>query len=378
LDKVDRAVDAVSTLRHVDLSEIPSVSADVHGEVRVLSFIGTGSTAVPDTYYNAKQALAYKVEPIVLAGGHLDLRFGNEAWDKIKEYLNIQLGYETDRAFESGGTIASVGPLSQELGITGVAADVIDGAVSFFGVGIEGEYATFTNGRVQEQDVATGNVLSDAPLQFTRKRVEATFDLSEHFDLPWAHWGTREGRLHDGSSAWILRAVYYDLTLPRIAYLTQSDAQGNDIVVAESAPQNIDVVFGAAGGSYRWSIVSGRSGFLTTEFTLLFGGGNVNFTMPASTSSPQSSSNSVALSEGTFAMVSRVGVRGEVRLPLDCGYQSNIYFGGSLSAEQYYARASVPGSVSGTVGFSDAFWSALGYASFRFDYRPGGNGCVER
>lgn len=375
-EAVDAARRIVTDLR--DLDEVPNVSIDARAQARALSFIGTGSTLVPTDYYNAQHALAYKVQPIVLAGVHADIRLGSPLISDVSEFvkrhpefLNLRFGYETDRVYQSGGSITPTGPLAQELGIRGEAADVLNGAITLLGVGVEGEYATFTNGRVQEQNLAAGTVVSDAPLQFTRKRVELTFDTSQYWELPGASWHrtNQYERFHDGSSAWVLRAVYYDLTLPRIAYLVQSDAQGNAIVAAESAPQTIDVSLAAGGLSYRWAMLTGKYGFLQSEYTLLFGGGSVNFTMPASTSMPQGPGNQVALSEATVAVVSRVGVRGEVRLALDQEFQSNLYFGASLGAEQYYANAQVPGSLSGVVGFSDAFWSAMGYASFRFDYR---------
>src|SRR5262249_25426680 len=114
-----------------------------------------------------------------------------------------------------------------------------------------------------------------------------------------------------------------------------------------------------------WAIVGGRCGFLATDLTLLLGGGTVSFHMPARLAEPASPNNRVQLDEGTFAVVTRLGLGGELRLfGEDDGV--GLIAGASFRVEQYYAEAQVPGSTSGSVGFADAFYSALVHVSVRY------------
>ncbi len=337
-------------------SIVARLAVDLGADGRVVGFIGSGSSFAPSTFFNSKSALAYRVAPIVLAGVHARMGLADkDGWN----LLRLKAGYETDRVYRSGGSLTPTS-LTNQLGISGVAADIVSGAVAYVGIGIEGELARFTNGRVQLQDVASGMVLSDAPLVFTRTRLEATVNLTRYLSpSPSASSKPEEHR-----SRWTARALYYKLALPRIAYLTQKDAATqDDVVVAESEPQNIQVAFGAAGASYTWVIAAGDRGYVATDLTLLIGGGEVAFSMPANLGQAAGPTNRVQLHEPTIAAVTRVGLNGDVRLNSD---EVAIFFGAAIGAEQYYANASVPGSTSGSVGFADAFYFANVHVTFRY------------
>lgn len=340
------------------LRGVPSFSLDVSFKTSVLGFIGSGSSITPDRFFNTKNALLYSVQPIVLGGFSAQARFlDTRGWEKY----GLRIGYETDRIFGGGGTITN-STLAQQLGVNGVAADIVNGALALSGVGFEGEHATFTNGRVRRIDVPSNTRADEAPLKFSRTRLEGTFDLTRFItkddDKP---------RLDTQRWQVGLNALYYQVALPRIAYLTQRDTSNQTIVVAESEPQSIDVGFGAGGATGRLA-TGGDWGSIGAFLTLMIGGGQVAFNMPARVAEPAGPNNRTHLREPTVAVVSRAGIYGDVHL---AGDTYAAFMGASLNGEQYYAEAHVPGTVEGSVGFADAFYTALLTVTVRYRYLPG-------
>lgn len=336
---------------------VPKFAIDGRFHTSILGFIGSGSSLTTERFFNTKNALGYSVAPIVLGGASLKLRtFDATGWER----LGLKLGFETARVFGGGGEIATT-TLARQLGVTGVAADIVNGALALAGVGFEGEYATFTNGRVRRIDVPSNTIAEDAPLRFTRTRLEGTFNATPYL------WANSRPTVEEHRSMVTIHALYYHLGIPRIAYLTQRNATGDTIVVVESEPQTIGVGFGAAGLSGK--LAAGNDvGSIGILLALMGGAGKVSFDMPARLSEAPGPNNRLRLNQTALALVSRAGVFGELHV---AGETYAGYLGASITGEQYYVNAEVPGSVEGSVGFADAFFSALITATFRYRSLPG-------
>ena len=348
----------------------PDFTLTVDATARFLAF--RGSTGAPgsgtDTaVYGARNQLAFDVQPIVVAGVRGGITVPTaKGW----EAFGLRGSYETDRAFRSGGTISSSNSLASSLGATGASADLIDAAIHVSGVGFEAEYATFSAGRVQVQDVTTGTPSADAPLTFTRTKLEASFDLGPYITNPPASRPAKQRR------TLVALADYYSVQLPRIIYLTQDLPYGGagsngspptrTTVVLETPPQPVTLAIAALGVLGREVLAQGPGGYWRAQATGLLGVAEPQFYLPARLDAPMSSTNRVASGGTAFAAIGRVGTDFEVRLTGDV---LSLWLGGELHGEFYYASLNIPGEYGGQVGFQDFFVSGRGFLSLHYDQR---------
>lgn len=180
------------------------------GEALIYSSIGT-----PDRNGNAYDfrgrqfKLDYRIDPIILANARLDIVLD---WIRLPGAANLGFGYSTDRVWRSGGNIENTS-FVQQLGIDGVASDVIDAGLGLLGVRTSVRTATFTNGRVnQVQATNVANTVASAPLQLKYTTVDVGYDLL---------WVINNEALNAYMEELVVGGRYYQYTLPRIVYELQ-------------------------------------------------------------------------------------------------------------------------------------------------------------
>src|SRR5262249_43285368 len=104
------------------------------GEAFIYTSVGTsdkqGSDDVKYNYTGRQYKLDYRVQPIVLAQARLDVVLD---WIRMPGVANLGFGYATDRVYRSGGSIES-NSLTNQLGVDGVASDVLDAGLGLLGV----------------------------------------------------------------------------------------------------------------------------------------------------------------------------------------------------------------------------------------------------
>ena len=74
--------------------------------------------------------LDYRVDPIVLASARLDVVLD---WIRMPGAANLCFGYSTDRVYKSGGEVTQ-SSLTEQLGIDGIASDVLDAGLGLLGI----------------------------------------------------------------------------------------------------------------------------------------------------------------------------------------------------------------------------------------------------
>ncbi|MCC6646780.1 MAG: hypothetical protein IT374_14550 [Polyangiaceae bacterium] len=363
-DDADAPPPAANT---VDRTGAPRFIVHVDASARFLAF--QGATGAPGSsgdneVYGAKQVLAFRVDPVVVAGVRAGITLPDaKGWERF----GLRSSYETDRFYRSGGTIDTSGSLASSLGVRGTSADLIEAGLHFAGVGFEAEVVRFVAGRVQARDVNTGAVSGDSPLAFTRTRLEASFDIGRYISSPPAERPVAQ------RDTIVLLADAYSVTLPRIVYLTQERPYGapasdgtqptRTTVVVETPPQPVTLSIKAAGAMAKVVVVRGVSGTWALTGAGLAGVATPHFDLPARLGEPMSADNRVASGGTAFAAIGRLGTEFEAHLS---GGSPSVWVGGRLAGEVYYASIEIPGEVSGTVGFQDFFITGQGFVSVHF------------
>ncbi len=177
------------------------------GDMLIFSSIGEADRK-GDAYdfRGRKFKLDYRIDPIILASARLDIVLD---WIRMPGAANLGFGYSTDRVYSSGGKIEN-SSLTQQLGITGVASDVIDAGLGLLGVRSSVRIANFTAGRVnQVQATNVSNTVASAPLQLKYTTVDLGYDLL---------WLWDNERVKAFMEELVVGARYYEYTLPRIVY----------------------------------------------------------------------------------------------------------------------------------------------------------------
>lgn len=334
-------------------TEPPSFVLVIDATARFIQF--NGSTGQPGAghdgaVYGARQRLAFDVAPVIAAGARANLTFPDrKGWERY----GLRAGYEWVASYSSGGSISESSDLASALGASGAPGQILRAAGAAIGLGFSAEYTRFTAGRAQVQVADTGAPVSAAPLEFTRTRLEASFDLGPHL-LPVKDVLVP---IEQRSTIKIL-GDYYSVALPRIVYVT---AQANDptngtrtFVVAESTPQTIRASIYALGGSARWVPLASRTiGHVAGELTALVGAGHAGFNLPAQLGVPQSATNQVRLATTGPAFIGRASIDGAIHLGLTEAV--DLAFGVQVGTEVYYVRGDIGGTSGGIVGFQDFF-----------------------
>jgi hypothetical protein len=354
-------------------SSFPDYELRVNAQVRMLRFVNSGSTIFPEEVLEgARNQLAFRVEPIVLAGASAAIRFvDTEGFS----WVGLRGSYETDRVYRSGGTIDTDGNFARELGMDSRYADIVNGALQSYGLTFEAERAVFTNGRVQVQDVATGIPYADASLVFRRTRFEMWYEFAPKLPSlgvpaqswlarPWSDYAHDEYPIHMR-----LTILHYQTNLPRIVYLTQleSDCETCDtreVVVVETPPQDVALAVTAFGTMLAVPLLARKSGHLAVDVALLLGSASGTFHLPGDLSQPDSLENRRKIESSGLGVVGRAGIDGEVRIVEG---DLEMYFGASIRGEQYAATLPVEGDPEGSITFADGFFSAHAFMSLRYN-----------
>lgn len=126
------------------------------------------------------QRLVYKVQPIYMLSGSLNVGFD---WFHLPNAANLDLGYKTDRAFSSGGSIQSDSSLARQLGVKGAASDVLDMGLGVLGLQTAVRVATFTTGTVTQMAVDPSNdgdagAIDKAPMQLNYTQIDVGYDIA--------------------------------------------------------------------------------------------------------------------------------------------------------------------------------------------------------
>jgi hypothetical protein len=187
------------------------------GDALIFSSIGEADRK-GDAYdfRGRKFKLDYRIDPIILLSARLDIVLD---WIRMPGAANLGFGYSTDRVYSSGGKIEQ-SSLTQQLGVEGIASDIIDAGLGLLGVRSSVRIANFTAGKVnQVQATNITNTVASAPLQLKY----TTVDLG--YDILWA-WDNEKVK------AWmeelVIGARYYEYTLPRIVYELEDTGTGGN------------------------------------------------------------------------------------------------------------------------------------------------------
>jgi hypothetical protein len=187
------------------------------GDALIFSSIGEADRK-GDAYdfRGRKFKLDYRIDPIILLSARLDIVLD---WIRMPGAANLGFGYSTDRVYSSGGKIEQ-SSLTQQLGVEGIASDIIDAGLGLLGVRSSVRIANFTAGKVnQVQATNITNTVASAPLQLKY----TTVDLG--YDILWA-WDNEKVK------AWmeelVVGARYYEYTLPRIVYELEDTGTGGN------------------------------------------------------------------------------------------------------------------------------------------------------
>lgn len=192
------------------------------------AFTGSDLTSGGDrTYdYTGRQTqLEFDVEPIILATANLSLKID---WPRWANAMKLDLGYATNRVYESGGQIES-GSLASELGISSTVSEALEAALAIAGVRAGVRTAHFNHGTVRSVLIDDGSQLADAPLAFTMKQIDVGYDFA-----------SRGGPIVQSLAVGFR---YFDYTLPRILYelvnTTPDEETAAYVFSRETPPQSM-------------------------------------------------------------------------------------------------------------------------------------------
>jgi hypothetical protein len=225
------------------------VDVKAGGEMLIFSSIGTGDRNGDDYDFRGRQyKLDYRVQPIVLASARLDIVLD---WIRMPGAANLGFGYATDRVYRSGGKVEE-SPLVDQLGIGGVASDVLDAGLGLLGIRTSFRVASFTSGRVnQVQATNIDNTVASAPLRIKYTQADVGYDLL---------WLIRDDSIRAYTEELVVGGRYMRYTLPRIVYeLQDTGVNGNEhfTFARETPPQPVTNEFWMLDAQARFGVGEG-------------------------------------------------------------------------------------------------------------------------
>jgi hypothetical protein len=201
---VDQIVGITLDSFRVDLTA--GADAFIYSSIGTSDRTSSSDGKVTYDYRGRQYKLDYRISPIALASARLDVVLD---WIRMPGVANLGFGYATDRVWSSGGKVES-GSLTDQLGIKGVASDVIDAGIGLLGIRSSVKIATFTSGtlrKVQATDVA--NIVDTAPLQLKFTQIDVGYDIL---------WALNDDNLRAFMEELVVGGRYLQYTLPRIVY----------------------------------------------------------------------------------------------------------------------------------------------------------------
>ena len=220
------------------------------GEMFIYSNIGTGDRNGDQYDFRGRRfKLDYQIQPIILASARLDIVLD---WIRMPGAANLGFGYSTDRVYRSGGKIEQ-SSLVDQLGIDGVASDVIDAGLGILGIRSSVRVGTFTSGKVNKVEATNVlNAVESAPLQLKFTQVDLGYDLL---------WLIKDDSVRAYVEELVVGGRYYRYTLPRIVYELQDTAPpGQDqkfTFARETTPQPVTSEFWMLAANARFGVGEG-------------------------------------------------------------------------------------------------------------------------
>jgi hypothetical protein len=269
--------------------------------------------------------LDYRVDPIILASARLDVVLD---WIRLPGAANLGFGYSTDRVYKSGGEITQTS-LVQQLGIDGVASDVIDAGLGLLGIRSSVRVANFTAGEVRQvQATDVTNAINVAPLRLKYTTVDVGYDIL---------WLMQDDKIRAFMEELVVGGRYYEYTLPRIVYELQDTStvagQERFTFARETPAQPITSRFWMLAGSARFGVGDAPrwSPYLDLGFAAGAGPTSFYFTPdPLDPTGPRDRANEAAIGlngNGALGLRLRLLPRGSrVRLDLRAEYRGNMIY----------------------------------------------------
>jgi hypothetical protein len=312
---------------------LDSFRVDVKAGANALIFSSIGEAdrqGKDEDFRGRKFKLDYRVDPIILAQARLDVVLD---WIRLPGAANVGFGYSTDRVWKSGGEIKQ-SSLTQQLGITGIASDVIDAGLGLLGVQTSVTVANFTAGNVHEvQATNINNVIASAPLKLKMTQIDVGYDLL---------WIIENEQIKAYTENIIVGARYYQYTLPRIVYELEDTGTGTTASGAqkaqytferESPAQPVESKFYMIAGSVRFGQGEAPRWSPYLDLGFATGAGPVNFYFtddPTQPNHPHDNAREVAFGlngVGALGLRWRLLPRGSrVRLDLRGEYRGSLIY----------------------------------------------------
>ncbi len=253
---------------------LDSLRVDIAGGAEAFFYSSLGSDEqrsndkVSYSYTGRTRKLDYEVSPILLATAHLRVNFD---WVQMPDAVGLDLGFATDRVFNSGGSIEK-GNLGNELGAEGLTSEAINVGLAVLGVKTNVRIANFTAGEAVVRDVATDAEVARAPFKFKMTQIDVGYDIS--FAM-----GEGAGRAYIEELVVGLR--YFDYQLPRILYEFQdtdpSQDRANYVFVRQSPPQFVNSKYYMAGVTARFGPGETKQFAPFFDMALYIGGGPTDY-----------------------------------------------------------------------------------------------------
>ncbi len=277
---------------------LDSFRVDVHAgaDAFIYSSVGTsdraGSGSSTYDYRGRAYKLDYRVHPIVLASARLEVVLD---WIRMPGVANLGFGYATDRVFQSGGTIET-NSLVDQLGIKGVASDVIDAGIGLLGIRSSVRIATFTSGTVRQvQATDVTSTVATAPLQLKFTQVDVGYDIL---------WALNDENLRSFTEELVVGGRYLQYTLPRIVYElrdTSSIAGEQHFTFSrESPPQPVESKYFMGSVNARFGVGEGPRWSPFLDVGLAGGAGPTAFYFLQNVAEPDTESNRDHVREPSF------------------------------------------------------------------------------
>lgn len=301
-------------------------------EAFVFSSIGTpdrnGGDDVKYDYRGRRFKLDYQVEPIVLASARAGLVFD---WIRMPGAASLSFGYATDRVWKSGGEVQATS-FTEQLGVTGIASDVLDAGLGVLGVRTSVKTATFTAGQLRQVSATdVTQVSASSPLRLRYTQLDVGYDILWLLD--------ESGALRSYMEEIVVGGRYINYELPRIVYEvedTSTVAGKKAFTFARETPaQPVDSTFYLGHAQARIGVGDAPRWSPFLDLGIGFGAGPTEFYFlrdpnAANTAANREYVREVAmLVDGTIGGGLRVRLlpRGSrLRLDLRATYQANILY----------------------------------------------------
>lgn len=295
-------------------------------EMFVFSSIGTPDRNDNYDFRGRQYKLDYRIQPIILAQARFDVVLD---WIRMPGAANLGFGYSTDRVYKFGGDLENT-TLAKQLGIDGVASDVLEAGMGLVGIRSSAKVATFTNGRVdQVQATNVTNSVGTAPLRLKYTQVDVGYDIL---------WLLRDDQIKAYMEELVVGGRYYRYSLPRIVYelIDTPTPQGNKFTYfRETPPQLLTTEFWMLSVSGRFG--QGEAPRWSPYLDLNFAGGvgPSRFYFLADPNAGDTASNRINARETAIGLVGggAVGLRwrllprgSRIRLDLRAEYRGNMLY----------------------------------------------------